>query len=123
MEKHAERVQETFTEAERSLSHIASWCPDADGSLEHSPSGGSLDCKGLGLQKIIPGFLGVAPCIYPRYYLCKNHSCYIDSLRNLCFWKSLLQVLFSFLTLTFLSEESHLVSVCARGLALVRRAC
>ena len=42
----------------------ASWCTDTDGSLEHSPSGGSLCYKGPTFQKRILGFLEL-PLIYP----------------------------------------------------------
>ena len=41
-----------------------SWCTDADGFLEHSPSGGSLFYKGPTLQKIILGFGGSPSYIF-----------------------------------------------------------
>ena len=41
----------------------ASWCPDADGSLDHSPSGGGLDCKDLPSRRQFRGFLGGSPLV------------------------------------------------------------
>ena len=38
--------------------NTTSWCTDTDGFLEHSLSGGSLDCKGPALWKIILGLFG-----------------------------------------------------------------
>ena len=52
-----------FIEAEPASHNNTSWYTDTDGFLEHSPNGGSLDYKGLALQKIILGF-GGSPLIY-----------------------------------------------------------
>ena len=70
MGKHIERMlKKKFTEAERSLSQHPSGYTDIDGFLQHSPNGGSLYYKGPALQKIIPFFGGVPPCILPVWGL------------------------------------------------------
>ena len=47
-----------FTDAKCSLSQYASWSPDADGFVEHSPRRESLYYKGPTLLKITLGFFG-----------------------------------------------------------------
>ena len=59
-------------------SHIAShnntsWSTDADGRLEHSPSGGSLYYKGPALQKRIL-FSGCPPCISDKGLVSKIYK-------------------------------------------------
>ena len=57
MGKHIERVFKKNSLKPNSATHNnASWCTDADGFLEHSPSWGSLYYKGPVVQKITPGF-------------------------------------------------------------------
>ena len=52
-----------------------SWVTDTDGSLEHSPSGGSLYYKGPTLQKIIRGGFGGPFLIVTEYQLhLESHS-------------------------------------------------
>ena len=56
-------LQKKFTKVNAASHKNASGYADTDGFLEHSPSGGSLYYKGSALQKVIPVFWGVTPCM------------------------------------------------------------
>ena len=62
MGKYVEKVFKKNSVKLNTASHNNASCyTDTNGSLEHSPSGGSLDYKGPALQKIIPFWGGGGP--------------------------------------------------------------